>query len=326
MVKTIRVNSKIIVILENGVILEKDNIDEVFLKELEKCETTEDYYSLINPEYKEKKLKRDTMLDLTERVKNSKLLTLKGMGIYYSEISNLSVPMDLAVKILDAEDAKDEILLETYKNFWTLLSLNTDEECRTNLFWFLSKWGLRISRSGFFVAYRNVDIKEKKEPYIESIFTDHHTHTFDIKIGKMVTMPREDCDSNSNVSCSRGLHCANAGWLEKNYFGNQGLVVLVNPAEVCAVPPIENYGKLRCCAYLPIALAEFGKDNHIIPYKCKDGFECYYVNKVIYEGLMGTEKDTKYKINIPEIPGITKESIADKLLEIAKQNIINREI
>lgn len=41
---------------------------------------------------------------------------------------------------------------------------------------------------------------------------------------------------------------------------------------------------------------------------------------------MGTEEDAKYKINIPEIPGINRESIADKLLEIAKQNIINREI
>lgn len=236
MVKTIRINSKVIVILENGVILEKDNVDEMFLKELEKCNTTEDYCSLMISGYKEKKFERDMMLDLTERVKNSKLLSLKGMGIYYLEVSNLSIPMDLATKILDAEDAEDEILLETYKNFWTLLSLNTNEECRTNLFWFLSRWGLRISRSGFFVAYRNVDIKERKEPYIESIFTDHYTHAFDIKIGEMVTMPREDCDSNSNVSCSRGLHCASAGWLEKNYFGNQGLVVLVNPAEVCAVP------------------------------------------------------------------------------------------
>lgn len=89
---------------------------------------------------------------------------------------------------------------------------------------------------------------------------------------------------------------------------------------------VENYGKLRSCAYLPIDKAEFNEDGHIIPFKADDGFDCGYVTKVIYEGLMGTEEDSAYKIKIPEIPGINKDTISDKLLEIAMKCITDRQV
>ena len=41
---------------------------------------------------------------------------------------------------------------------------------------------------------------------------------------------------------------------------------------------------------------------------------------------MGTEEDSTYKIHIPELPGTTVESIQDKLLEIAKECIVNRKL
>ena len=52
----------------------------------------------------------------------------------------------------------------------------------------------------------------------------------------MVTMKRDACDSVQENTCSSGLHVAGKGWLKRNYFGNNGLVVLVNPADVVAVP------------------------------------------------------------------------------------------
>ena len=39
---------------------------------------------------------------------------------------------------------------------------------------------------------------------------------------------------------------------------------------------------------------------------------------------MGTESDTTYKIEIPEIPGFNKKSISDKLLDIAREAVLNR--
>ena len=51
--------------------------------------------------------------------------------------------------------------------------------------------------------YNNLGDTEKvSEPY----FTDAHSKTFDIRIGKIVSMPREECDSVQENTCSRGLN------------------------------------------------------------------------------------------------------------------------
>lgn len=87
---------------------------------------------------------------------------------------------------------------------------------------------------------------------------------------------------------------------------------------------VENYGKLRTCAYLPIAKADFDEDGDVIPFNEEDGFDCSYVTKVIYEGLMGTETDSAYKIEIPPVLGINRKSISDNLLDIAMKCITER--
>ena len=122
------------------------------------------------------------------------------------------------------------------------------------------------------------------------------------------------------------MHLAGSNWLDRNYYGSQGLVCLCSPNSVVAVPERSDYGKLRTCAYLPIDKLEYNIDGDVIPYPKETGFECDLVPKVIYEGIMGTEKDTTYKFEIPDIPGIQKDRITDKLLEIAKNCIIDRNI
>ena len=88
---------------------------------------------------------------------------------------------------------------------------------------------------------------------------------------------------------------------------------------------IDNYGKLRTCAYLPIEVIKYNENDDVIPLDVEDGFDCSYVTKVIYEGLMGTE-ESPYKITIPDIKGINKESIQDKLLDIAMKCVVDRVI
>lgn len=73
-------------------------------------------------------------------------------------------------------------------------------------------------------------------------------------------------------------------------------------------------------------IIHYNSNDNVIPLNVEDGFDCSYVTKVIYEGTMGTEKDSPYKINIPKMPGIKRESIQDQLLEIAKDCIVNREL
>ena len=322
MQKLIRLGSKVIALFEDGSYCENDNIsDEVFKTLINASE--EEVFAIMVPEYSKKRKEYNDIMDLANNVENSKILVLKGESIYWEEVSQLSLPTEFAKAVINAETNNDQVKLDTYKNFWTLMSLNPDERCRKNLFWFLNKNGLVISKCGFFVAYRNANYHHTEEDG-SIVYTDAHTGTTRIKIGEVVTMPREDCDTVQEHTCSQGLHCGSSWWLKRNYFGNNGLVVLVNPADVVAVPPYDDYGKLRTCAYLPIAKAEFDVNGNVIPFKANDGFDCGYVTKVIYEGLMGTEEDSTYKIEIPEVPGINKEVISDKLLEIAMKCITDR--
>lgn len=320
MQKVIKVDNKVTVLLENGDFVEREITDEKFKKILE-AQSDDEVLRILCPEYQEVVDSRNKALSMVEKLRQSKLLRVKNDTIYWDNVSSLSIPMELAEAIVDAELEHNDLKISTYRNFWTLMSLNPSEECRKNLYWFLQLHGLKLAKCGFFVAYRNVDTTKEK-----GVYTDHHSHSTRIEIGEMVTIPREKCDCNSNNECSSGLHCASVKWLKKNYFGNVGLACLVNPADVVAVPHNSEYGKLRTCAYLPMDIIHYDKNDNVIPLDVEDGFDCSYVTKVIYEGTMGTEQDSIYKINIPEIPGTTSESIQDKLLEIAKECIVCREL
>ena len=319
MQKVIRINNKVIVILNNGCKFEKENVTDEEFDTI--CNSSdEELMMMFNPQYEKDLEEAESVKKVINSVESSNLLVKKGDSIYFKGVSELSLPKELVEAIITAENNNDELKLEAYKNFWTLMSLNPSEECRKNLFWFLTKYDMTIAKCGFFVGYRNVDTTDE-----EGVYTDHHSHTFKIRIGEMVTMPREQCDCDSSVSCSRGLHCSSVGWLKRNYYGNTGLACLVDPSQVVAVPKVDDYGKLRTCAYLPIKVIKYNKYGDVIPLDVEDGFDCSYVTKVIYEGLMGTE-DSPYKITIPNIKGINKESIQDKLLDIAMKCVVDRVI
>ena len=320
MQKIIKVDNKVTVFFENGNFIERCVDDEEYKKIL-KTKSREEVLSILFPDYQKAIDSRNKVLSMVEKLRYSKILRIENNTIYWDNVSRLSVPMELAEAIVNAELEHNDLKISTYRNFWTLMSLNPDERCRKNLFWFLQKYGMTISRCGFFVGYRNVDKTEE-----ENVFTDHHSHTFKIRIGEMVTMDRDKCDTVQENTCSTGLHIGGRGWLKKNYYGDTGLACLINPADVVAVPPYDNYGKLRTCAYLPMEIIHYDENDNVIPLNVEDGFDCSYVTKVIYEGTMGTDKDSVYKIKIPELPGTTVESIQDKLLEIAKDCIVNRKL
>ena len=321
MQKIIRIDDLVIVTLDDGQTYQKSNITDEEFNTIVNAESENDIIEIFCPKIAEIREEVKSIEELEERVRKSNLLVWKNDAVYFPIVSELSVPKELVQSILDAEDTNDSVLLETYRNFWTLMCLNTDEECRNNLYAFLMRHDFKIAKCGFFVAYRNVD-----KTSTEGVFTDHHSHTFRIKIGEMVTMPREHCDCSSQNECSRGLHLAGSNWLDRNYFGTQGLVCLCSPSDVVAVPERSSYGKLRTCAYLPIDVVNYNTNNKVIPYPKETGFECDLVPMVIYEGIMGTENNAAYKFKIPKVPGITKDRITDNLLEIAKNVIVDRNI
>lgn len=318
--KIIVIDDTIIVVLDSGDTLQKIGVTPEEIDTIKHSTSDDEISEIFHPQIKEIKEEVRILEELEDRVRKSNILEWRNDAIYFPRVSELSVPRELAESIIEAEINNDAVKLETYKNFWTLLSLNPNEECRKNLWWFLTQYNFVIAKCGFFVAYRNVDTTSE-----EGVYTDHHSRTFKIKVGEMVTMRREDCDCDPNQECSRGLHLASPNWLNVNYFGTVGLACLCNPADVVSVPKRSDYGKLRTCAYLPIDKILYNTEGKVIPYPKETGFECDLVPKVLYEGIMGTEKDA-YKIEIPEIPGIRKDRITDNLLEIAKNCIIDRNI
>lgn len=380
--KIIRILNSITVILKNGEIISSDICtDEIFNFIYNNQDDEELIKEILIPEFTAKKKLIEVKKSLLENAGNSKYLVTKGNSIYIPTISELSVPEDLVNAILKAEDNNNEELIQTYLNFWTLVSLNPDSRCRQNLFWFLNKYGMTISKSGLFVAYRNVHIKKegtnikaelanfisskysqikfvnKKSPKnytvieekgvysivpinhqidgdvignldelykelsnveVSTIYTDGYTKTFNIKLGEIVSIPREKCDSTQEHTCSRGLHVAGKDWLQSNYFGDVGLMVLVNPADVVAVPPDDNYGKMRTCAYYPVSVVQFDDDGKIISLSIEDGFEDDFIDKICFQGVKNTDDSSPYCIIIPETPEIDRNIINQRLLELAK--------
>ena len=376
--KIIRVMDTVTVVLNNGEIISSSECTDEMFVNIYNNQTDEDYVkSILIPEFKNKQTIVAEKKNLMEDLEYSQYLTAKGSSVYLLDISELSVPEDLVEAILLAEKEKNEELIQSYLNFWTLVSLNPDSRCRQNLFWFLNKYGMTISRSGLFVAYRNVKIKKagvsidpklanfisseyarikfisKKSPKdylvlktvdgyvltktscdntignlsdlykqlsdveVSTVYTDGYTGKFEIKLGEIVSMPREKCDSVQENSCSRGLHVAGKTWLKENYFGDVGLMVLVNPADVVAVPPIDDYGKMRTCAYYPVSIVEFDDNGDIIDTEIEDGFEDDFIDKICYSGLINNNDINPYFVTIPDIPELDKSKINNRLLEMA---------
>lgn len=91
----------------------------------------------------------------------------------------------------------------------------------------------------------------------ETVYTDMHTHSMQIKLGVPVQQERKECDADFRRDCSNGLHVGATKYVE-NFAGRDGviLVCLVNPANVVAVPDYDH-SKMRVCEYFPIALATY---------------------------------------------------------------------
>lgn len=324
MIKIIKVGQTAFIQLSCGVTLSASITDDEF-KLLSKVKTDEEALLIIDKEYKKKYDNFQEYNELLAFTKDpSSFISYINNAFYWYEISSLSLPVSLVKDIYKAVKNKEDNKLTAYKNFWTLMSLNTDEDCRNNLYAFLQRHDFKIAKCGFFVGYRNVDTTKE-----EGVYTDHYSHTTRIKIGEMVTLDRSKCNCDSNVECSDGLHVSGTNWITKNYYGDTGIAVLVNPADVVAVPKRSNYGKLRTCAYLPMAIIKYGSNDKVIPLDLEDGFDCSYVTKVIYEGVMGTEEDSPYKIEVPKAVALTYEQqlkIQDTLLDIAKDCIINKQL
>lgn len=95
----------------------------------------------------------------------------------------------------------------------------------------------------------------------QSVYTDKHTHTMEIKLGVPVKMDRTECDADPKRDCSYGLHVGATKYVEQfRWVGRTNsddqkspvLVCLVNPMHVVAVSEY-YHSKMRVSEYYPFA-------------------------------------------------------------------------
>lgn len=376
----LRINNTLVVTLDDGTQYSSDNCtDALFASVMDNLNNKEALLRIFHPEYGKVK-------SLLDHIEQSDYLSLRGNSIYIDSISQLTVPQDFAEAFIKAELEGDEDKLTAYLNFWTLLSLNPDSRVRNNIFWFLNRWGMVISKSGLIVGYRNVDVKYegckydsnfikfitrewayvryklKKSPanydilvdyngdWVRSethntgeslsvgnladlyqkivdsngdsatVFTDHYSHSFEIRIGQVVQMERKTCDATQENDCSRGLHVGGKDWLKQNYFGGTGLRVLVNPADIVAVPTQSDYGKMRTCAYYPINVIEYDADGNVIDDAIESGFEDDFISQICYSGEKNNDDPNAYVLNIPDSPELNMETVMGNLRLLALEH------
>ena len=159
----------------------------------------------------------------------------------------------------------------------------------------------------------------------ENRFTDAHTGTFDIRVGRVVNMDPAKCRWNTDDCGAEGLHFTAD---EINYVGcgDQSVLVLINPMKVVGIGETKG----RCWEYLPIMTVpreESTKLLHDLDFDTMELDEAYAIEELedleekVKEGF--TAESKKYSINFPTI-NITDVKFAVKALSNMKKEISGR--
>lgn len=159
----------------------------------------------------------------------------------------------------------------------------------------------------------------------ENRFTDAHTRTFDIRIGRPVNMDPGACRWNTDDCGAEGLHFTSD---EIHYVGcgDTSVLVLINPMKVVGI----GESKGRCYEYLPIMTVpreEATEILHDLDFDTLSLDESYAVRELdnltekAKEGFTAEAK--KYDFNLPALSAVEVYTIVRSLDEI-KQEISKR--
>jgi len=149
----------------------------------------------------------------------------------------------------------------------------------------------------------------------ENRFTDAHTRTFDIRIGRAVNMDPAKCRWNTDDCGAEGLHFTSD---EIHYVGcgDQSVLVLINPMKVVGI----GESKGRCWEYLPIMTVpreEATSILHDLDFDTLQLDDSYAIREL--ENLTEKAKDgfvaesKKHEFNMPHISSAEIENIVASL-------------
>ena len=151
----------------------------------------------------------------------------------------------------------------------------------------------------------------------ENRFTDDWTKTFDIRVGKPVSMPKEDCNWSTQDCAAAGLHFT-ADQIHYVGCGDQAVLVLINPMKVVGIG--EHKG--RCYEYLPIMTVPSDEATsilHDLRFDTLQLDEDYAIREL--EELESKAKDgftTEVKKHEFNIPHMTYTEIEDIVANLSK--------
>ena len=159
----------------------------------------------------------------------------------------------------------------------------------------------------------------------ENRFTDNWTRTFDIRVGQVVSMPKEDCNWSTQDCATAGLHFA--GYTAPYVLcGDTTVMTLHNPMKVVGI----GTEKGRCWEYLPFMLTTVQEADQIMNDRSFDFLqldEQYAIREL--ESLAEKAKEgfateaKKHEFNMPSISAAEINAIVLNLSEM-KAKITNR--
>jgi len=159
----------------------------------------------------------------------------------------------------------------------------------------------------------------------ENRFTDAHTRTFDIRVGRAVSMDPGACRWNTDDCGAEGLHFT-ADEIHYVGCGDQSVLVLINPMKVVGI----GESKGRCWEYLPIMTVpreEATEILHDLDFDTLELDEAFAIHELenLAEKVKGgfVIEATKHQFNIPAMTHSQIENIVASLEEM-KYSISNR--
>ena len=153
---------------------------------------------------------------------------------------------------------------------------------------------------------------------VENRFTDAHTKTFDIRVGKVTNMPPEDCNWNRADCAHAGLHFT-ADQINYVGCGDTSVLILINPMKVVGIGEYKG----RCYEYLPIMTVPREESTtilHDLDFDTLELDEDYAIREL--QNLVDRAKDgfvieaSKHQFNIPAMTHFQIENIAASLCEM----------
>lgn len=204
------------------------------------------------------------------------------------------------------EDENDDIYCDTCDGTGEVEEYTTTE-----------KWSVSHGEKIGKLTELYLDLPNRKE----NRFTDDWTKTFDIRIGKVVNMPKEDCNWSTQDCAAAGLHFT-ADQIHYVGCGDQSVMVLINPMKVVGI----GQHKGRCYEYLPFMTVPREEATKILHDNMFDTLELdedYAIREL--QDLKDKAKEgfvvetSKHQFNLPNVSTQDIYKIVESLEEMKKQ-------